>query len=223
MRTVSHSIRRGRNRAAVILLAGTMAAGAGITAPIAPTASAAPKCNYVSQDNRPELGESSEGDAVAQAQCLIGTRSGYPKTFDVSGIFGPETTEAVLWVQNCNEIKESGYTDEDTWKVLYRAKKGCGKTKPSDKPGDKPGDQSGGKPDGKPGGKQDGKPSSKPSGKPAAKPSGKPAKEPSAKPPKDPKPSAKPSKAASTKPSKSSGKAVAPEIHPPMEPGGYPM
>ncbi|MCF2532796.1 peptidoglycan-binding domain-containing protein [Yinghuangia soli] len=121
----------GRNRAAVLLLSGAVAAAAGV---VAPSAVAAPRCNYVSQDNRPELGESSEGDAVAQAQCLINTRSGYPTKFDVSGIFGPETTKAVLWVQQCNKVKESGYTDEATWKVLYRAKKGCGKPRSPAKP-----------------------------------------------------------------------------------------
>lgn len=150
MRPISRTARRSRTRAAVIMLSGVVAAGAGIVAPSAgasahaagtPSA-AAPRCNFVPQDFRPELGESSEGEAVAQVQCLITTRSAYSKKFDVSGIYGPETTRAVLWVQKCNKVAETGYTDPATWKVLYRAKKGCGKsaakpTKPA-KPATKP-------------------------------------------------------------------------------------
>ncbi|WP_436774040.1 peptidoglycan-binding domain-containing protein [Yinghuangia sp. YIM S09857] len=154
MRPISRTARRSRTRAAVIMLSGVVAAGAGIVAPsagasahaAATPSAAAPRCNFVPQDFRPELGESSEGEAVAQVQCLITTRSAYSKKFDVSGIYGPETTRAVLWVQKCNKVAETGYTDPATWKVLYRAKKGCGKsaakpakpTKPATKPPTKP-------------------------------------------------------------------------------------
>ncbi|WTW94584.1 peptidoglycan-binding protein [Streptomycetaceae bacterium NBC_01309] len=190
MRFISRTARRSRTRAAVIMLSGAVAAGAGIVAPTAGASaaavgapsSAAPRCNFVPQDFRPELGESSEGEAVAQVQCLITTRSAYPKQFDVSGIYGPETTRAVLWVQKCNKVTETGYTDPATWKVLYRAKKGCGKSSAATKP------------------------PAKPSTKPPAKPT-KPAKPSTTKPTKPTKPTttkpAKPAKpAGATKPGK---------------------
>ncbi|MGA4543814.1 peptidoglycan-binding domain-containing protein [Uniformispora flossi] len=174
---------RTRRRAAAVLISGAVAVGAGLAGPAAPAAvAAAPVCNHIDKNDRPLLNESSHGDAVAQAQCLIGTRSGYSTKLDVSGMYGPETTAAVRWVQKCNQVAESGETDEATWKVLYRAKKGCGKPRSSGEaepgqPGkpDKPGKPAGDKPakPGKPSGP--GKP-----GKPAE--SGKPAKP--AKPPK---------------------------------------
>lgn len=171
---------RTRRRAAAVLISGAVAVGAGLAGPAAPAAvAAAPVCNHVDKNDRPLLNESSHGDAVAQAQCLIGTRSGYTAKLDVSGTYGPETTAAVRWVQKCNQVAESGETDEATWKVLYRAKKGCGKARSSGEAGPgKPGKAD--KP-GKPAGEKPAKP-----GKPAE--SGKPAKPGSGKPAKPPKP-----------------------------------
>jgi hypothetical protein len=176
---------RTRRRAAAVLISGAVAVGAGLAGPAAPTAvAAAPVCNHIDKNDRPLLNESSHGDAVAQAQCLIGTRSGYTAKLDVSGMYGPETTAAVRWVQKCNQVAESGETDEATWKVLYRAKKGCGKPRSSEEAG--PGQP--GKPDkpGKPAGEKPAKPG-KPAGEKPAKPgkpaeSGKPAKPESGKP-----------------------------------------
>lgn len=178
--------RRTRRRAAAVLISGAVAVGAGLAGPAAPAAvAAAPVCNHVDKTARPLLNESSHGDAVAQAQCLIGTRSGYATKLDVSGTYGPETTAAVRWVQKCNQVTETGETDEATWKVLYRAKKGCGKPRSSGNAGPEKPDKPG-KP-GKPGGDKPAKPG-KPSGSGKPDKPGKPAKPGAGKPAKPPKP-----------------------------------
>ncbi|MEU0931979.1 peptidoglycan-binding domain-containing protein [Embleya sp. NPDC005971] len=119
---------RGRGRAAVIALASCAALGlgTGMMAPGSPAA-AASRCDHVAKDNRPELREGDRDDAVAQVQCLIDTRSGAPGELPDNGVFDAATADAVRWVQKCNTLEPSGVTDAATWKVLYRAKKGCGK------------------------------------------------------------------------------------------------
>jgi peptidoglycan hydrolase-like protein with peptidoglycan-binding domain len=120
----------GRQRRRVAAMALTSCAalglGAGMTGPV-PSAAAAPRCDHVAKDNRPELREGDHDDAVAQVQCLVNTRTGHPGDLPEDGVFGPATAEGVRWLQTCSGLDPSGVTDEATWKVLYRAKKGCGK------------------------------------------------------------------------------------------------
>ncbi|MFF7243961.1 peptidoglycan-binding protein [Embleya sp. NPDC008237] len=97
-----------------------------MTAPGSPAA-AASRCDHVAKDNRPELREGDRDDAVAQVQCLVETRSGAPGELPENGVFDAATADGVRWVQKCNGLEPSGVTDAATWKVLYRAKKGCGK------------------------------------------------------------------------------------------------
>ncbi|WP_424636406.1 peptidoglycan-binding domain-containing protein [Embleya sp. AB8] len=97
-----------------------------MTGPVTPAA-AAPRCDHVAKDNRPELREGDRDDAVAQVQCLVDTRSGAPGELPEDGVFDAATSDGVRWVQTCNGLDPSGVTDAATWKVLYRAKKGCGK------------------------------------------------------------------------------------------------
>lgn len=118
--------RRGRAAAIALTSCAALGLGTGMTGPGSPAA-AASRCDHVAKDNRPELREGDRDDAVAQVQCLVDTRSGAPGDLPASGVFDAATADGVRWVQKCNGLDPSGVTDAGTWKVLYRAKKGCGK------------------------------------------------------------------------------------------------
>ncbi|GCD96352.1 hypothetical protein EHYA_04037 [Embleya hyalina] len=118
--------RRGRVAALALSSCAALGLGAGMTGPVSPAA-AAPRCDHVAKDNRPELREGDRDDAVAQVQCLIDTRSGAPGELPETGVFDAATADGVRWVQKCNGLDPSGVTNEATWKALYRAKKGCGR------------------------------------------------------------------------------------------------
>ncbi|WP_406287110.1 peptidoglycan-binding protein [Embleya sp. NBC_00896] len=118
--------RRRRVAALALTSCAALGLGAGVTGPVTP-AVAAPRCDHVAKDNRPELREGDRDDAVAQVQCLVNTRSGAPGEVPEDGVFEAATADGVRWVQKCNSLDPSGVTDAATWKVLYRAKKGCGK------------------------------------------------------------------------------------------------
>ncbi|MYS87158.1 peptidoglycan-binding domain-containing protein [Embleya scabrispora] len=118
--------RRGRVAAIALTSCAALGLGTGMMAPGSPAA-AASRCDHVAKDNRPELREGDRDDAVAQVQCLVGTRSGAPGKPAENGVFDAATADGVRWVQKCNGLEPSGVTDAATWKVLYRAKKGCAK------------------------------------------------------------------------------------------------
>lgn len=65
-------------------------------------------CHHSS--GKPTIQRGSTGDAVRQAQCLLGVT--------VDGAFGPETEEAVVSVQAEHGLLTDGIVGPDTWAVL---------------------------------------------------------------------------------------------------------
>lgn len=69
-----------------------------------------------SMERPPNLKEGSEGKAVSELQGnlkAIGLFSG-----DVNGIYGPETTQAVMELQRCHQIPADGTMGPETWATI---------------------------------------------------------------------------------------------------------
>ncbi|WP_454197256.1 peptidoglycan-binding domain-containing protein [Nocardia sp. Marseille-Q1738] len=66
-------------------------------------------CAYTSA--QPTIQRGSSGDAVRQAQCLLGVT--------VDGSFGPETESAVVSVQIAFGLEPDGIVGPQTWAALY--------------------------------------------------------------------------------------------------------
>jgi Family of unknown function (DUF6232)/Putative peptidoglycan binding domain len=90
-------------------------------------------CDYVGVPNRPVLNpgdtDTDTHAAVTQLQCLINHNSGYPSELVLDGLLGPQTEDAVIWVQECNGIypegEADGIVDDATWDKLYTPNAGC--------------------------------------------------------------------------------------------------
>ncbi|MEU1980861.1 peptidoglycan-binding domain-containing protein [Nocardia sp. NPDC019395] len=101
-----------RNLIAATLAAAaiTAVAGPAVAAPAAPDLQAVSSgCAYTSAT--PTLAPGSTGDAVRQAQCLMG--------INADGIFGEETEQTVLAIQSSFGLATDGIIGPQTWDVLY--------------------------------------------------------------------------------------------------------
>ncbi|WP_442943868.1 peptidoglycan-binding domain-containing protein [Nocardia sp. NBC_00508] len=100
--------------AAATLTTAVLAAAAGpaVAEPASPGADPASRsagCAYTSA--QPTIQRGSTGDAVRQAQCLLGVT--------VDGVFGSETETAVVHVQSAFGLKVDGIVGPQTWAALY--------------------------------------------------------------------------------------------------------
>lgn len=103
-----------RRIVATTLLATTVFTGGVSTAYAAPadrgdSGQASGTCDYT--NSRPTLRRTDVGDAVRQAQCLMGIA--------IDGKFGPETEATVLYLQSNSGLPADGVIGPRTWEVLY--------------------------------------------------------------------------------------------------------